>query len=102
MTMNALCKWDDLEAYLDEVNQKVLLQYIDRDDDGYKASDLFHSLQIERQPSVKMQVAASLAVLGAFKEAEKVHSLRWENLGPAYDKVANGILRQFMLPWPAV
>jgi hypothetical protein len=102
MTENAMCEWDDLAAYLKEVNQSVLLQYIDGSDGRYKVSDLFYSRQIERQPSVRMQVAASLAVLGAFEDAEKVHNLRWENLSPAYDKITNGILRRFMLPWPAV
>lgn len=74
MTVNAMCEWDDLAAYLEEVNQSVLFQYIDGSEGCYKASDLFYSLQIERQPSVRMQVAASLAVLGAFEEAEKVHN----------------------------
>lgn len=102
MTENVMCEWDDLAAYLEEVNQSVLIEYIDGSEGRYKASDLFHSLQIERQPSVRMQVAACLAVLGAFEEAEKIHSLRWENLSPAYDKITNGILRRFILPWPPV
>lgn len=102
MTENAMCEWDDLAAYLEEVNQSVLLKYIDGSEGRYKASDLFHSRKIDRQASVRMQVAASLAVLGAFEEADKVHNLRWENLSPAYDKITNGILQRFMLPWPGV
>lgn len=98
MAMNSLCDWEDLKAFLEKLNESDLLEYIERDKNGYKPSALFYSREIDRQPSIKMQVAAMLAVLGSFGEAEKIHKLRWENLGPAYDKLTNGILRQFMLP----
>lgn len=98
MSMNSLCSWEELESYLEKLDESDLLDYIDRGGRLYKPSSLFYSREIERQPSVKMQVAAMLAVLGSFEEAEKIHKLRWENLGPAYDKLTNGILREFMLP----
>lgn len=96
-----LCGYDELKQYLDNIDETHLLNNIEKSGDGYVLSTTYENRKNDYPLSIIMQVAAVLAVLGEFEKAETVHRLSWENLSPSYDKVANGIIKRFILPWPS-
>lgn len=99
MKTEALCSYEELKDYLVKIDEVVLLSYIEEKDGGYVLSGDFYSSGVESQPSVIMQIASMLAVLGEFELADQVHKLEWRHLSNAYDKKANGILQRFIQAW---
>ena len=76
--------------------------YIKKKEDRYILSSYFDTSGVKNHPSVVIQIASILAVLGEFELADHVYKLEWKILGPGYDKKANGILQRFIKPWPRV
>jgi hypothetical protein len=100
MGAQALCRFSDLKSYLTEIEELDLLENIESEGDRYGVSQTYREREANYAKSIRLQVAAMLAVLGEFERAEAVHKIAWEILSPSYDKVANGIIQRFIQPRP--
>jgi len=90
-------KLENLKKYLGEINELELLAYVKESGDGFSLDEQKFS-QVTLT-STFIQIATIFAVLGEFDTANKVHKIDWETLSPSGDKVANGILKEFIQPW---
>ncbi|OJF70350.1 hypothetical protein BK026_17080 [Alteromonas sp. V450] len=95
-----LCDLDQLKEYLHTINEPELLQYISEDNGSFALSEKYYSSNVGRFPSIKLQLAACLAVLGEPTKADNLAPLSWGILNRGYDKVANGIISEFTQSWP--
>lgn len=101
-TSKKLCDIGQLERYLFDIGESEILEYIAEESGAYALSDKFYSRNIGQIPSIKLQLAACFAVLGQPEIADKLAPLSWAILSREYDKVANGIVSEFIQNWPRV
>ncbi len=93
-----LCTYDELRKYLAQRGEEHLLKYVREQGDRYElVREEFEKIKL---PSVQYQVAVVLVLLGEYSIAERIHSLKWVDLGSWGDKVGNDLLKRFMRPFP--
>ena len=98
---NALTSYEELKLYLESIGESFLLEYIQRNEDGYELNKERCKDPSEiNPPSVRLQVATVFAMLGEHSIAHDIHQLEWRDLSTFGDKVSNGMLQKFIAPWP--